>query len=308
MPRSAQPSLAVLAALLVLCRLASAQPPPEPAEALRNMFEQFGQQSEQFLPGMFSELSPEQMAELDRIAIAPREEAQFGNQVLKNYEASLRGQNLSFTRQASDTDVKYLTALVSQIRPHMTRSRQYREIDVVVVDTDAIDAYSIPGRHLIFTTGLMGNLQSEAELVGVIAHELSHLDHGHQLLPLKQAKRMKQVNDFRSGMTWVATMAKPFRPEFESQADADAVKWMLAAGYDPRQLAGLLARWDVRQTQQAGWTKMIPSFARSHPDSGRRAQVVLRLAERSQVNPQGLIIGRKNFAQRIPASEQRLPD
>jgi predicted Zn-dependent protease len=154
----------------------------------------------------------------------------------------------------------------------------------------------------------MKNVQSEAELVGVIAHELSHLDHGHQLLPLKQAKKAHQVSDFRTGMTWVATMAKPFRPEFESQADADAVKWMLAAGYDPQQLAVLLSRWDARQSQEAGWTKMIPSFARSHPDSGRRAQVVLQLFERSRVAPQGLIIGRQNLAQRIPATTRRLPD
>jgi predicted Zn-dependent protease len=227
-------------------------------------------------------------------------------QVLRNYEASLRAQKLPLTRKG--TDVQYLSTLVDQIRPHMTHAHRYGQIDVALVDTEGIDAYSIPGGHLIFTTGLMKNLKCEAELVGVIAHELSHLDHGHQLLPLKQAKRAGQVNDFRSGMAWVATMAKPFRPEFESQADADAVKWMLAAGYDPRQLAGLLNRWETRQAQEAGWTKMIPSFARSHPDSGRRAQVILELFDRSQVDPQRLIIGRQNFAKRIAASDRRLPD
>jgi predicted Zn-dependent protease len=283
-----------------------AQQPRDQAEALRNMFEQFGQQSEQFMPGMFSELSPQQMAELDRIKIAPREESQFGTQVLQNYEASLRAQNQTLTRQGKE--VKYLATLVAEIRPHMTNARRYGEIDVALVETENIDAYSVPGGHLLFTSGLMQNVQSEAELVGVIAHELSHLDHGHQLLPLKQAKKVNQVNDFRSGMTWVATLAKPFRPEFESQADADAVKWMLAAGYDARELAGLLNRWEARQAQTAGWTKMLPSFARSHPDSGRRAQVVLRLFDRARVDPDQLIIGRQNLVQRIPASERKLPD
>lgn len=300
-----RPLLAV-AAVLVIGSRAGAQHQPDPADALRNMFEQFGRQSEQFMPGMFSELTPEQMAELERTNIAPREETQFGNQVLRNYEASLRGQNLTLTRQGADA--KYLAALVAQVRPLMTNARRYANVDIAVVNSDSIDAYSIPGGHLIFTAGLMKNLQSEAELVGVVAHELSHLDRGHQLLPLKQAKRANQVSDFRSGMTWVATLAKPFRPEFESQADADAVKWMIAAGYDPRQLAALLSRWDARQAQDAGWTKMVPSFARSHPDSGRRAQVILDLFDRAHVDPQGLIVGRQNFEQRVPASVRRLPD
>ncbi|MGN6543728.1 MAG: M48 family metallopeptidase [Aureliella sp.] len=298
--------LLALAAVLLIGLPAGAQQQPDPADALRNMFEQFCRQSEQFMPGMFSELTPQQMAELERTNIAPREETQFGTQVLRNYEASLRGQNLTLTRQGED--VKYLSALVAQVRPLMNNARRYANIDIAIVNSDSIDAYSIPGGHLIFTAGLMKNLQSEAELVGVIAHELSHLDRGHQLLPLKQAKRANQVSDFRSGMTWVATLAKPFRPEFESQADADAVKWMIAAGYDPRQLAALLSRWDARQAQEAGWTKMIPSFARSHPDSGRRAQVILDLFDRAHVDPQGLIIGRQNFEQRVPASVRRLPD
>lgn len=306
MRRSLPRVFLALTALLALGMPSEAQQPQDPADALRNMFEQFGKQSEQFMPGMFSELTPKQMAELDRIPVAPREEELFGKQVLQNYEASLRGQNLTLTRQGAD--VKYLSALVAQIQPHMTHARRYADIDIALVDTDSIDAYSIPGGHLIFTSGLMENVESEAELVGVIAHELSHLDHGHQLLPLKQAKRINRVNDFRAGMSWMATTMKPFRPEFESQADADAVEWMLAAGYDPRQLAALLTRWEARQTQQAGWTKMIPSFARSHPDSGRRAQVVLRLFDRSRKDPKQLIIGRQNLAERIPASDRRLPD
>lgn len=72
-------------AFLVFChfRMAVAQ---DPADALRNMFEKFGKQSEQFMPGMFSELSPAEMAELEKVPISKREEADFGDQVLKNYE------------------------------------------------------------------------------------------------------------------------------------------------------------------------------------------------------------------------------
>ncbi|HUP79185.1 MAG TPA: M48 family metallopeptidase [Pirellula sp.] len=275
------------------------------ADALRNMFEKFGQQSEQFVPGMFSELSPAQMAELEKIPVSKREESEFGDQVLKNYEATLRTQNQSVKRDGKD--VRYLSQLVSDIRPNMSNVRRYPRIDIALVDTERIDAYSIPGGHLMFTTGLLKDVQSEAELVGVICHELSHLDRGHQLLPLRQSKRANTVMDFRSSMQWIALVAKPFRPEFESQADADAVRWMLAEGYDARELGHLLIRWDARQDQQAGWTNMLPSFARSHPDSGRRAKIVLDKVDLTPITTEKLIIGKDNLASRIAKSQSKRP-
>lgn len=299
-------------AVILICGLAvhgfcQGQAPRDPADALRNMFEKFAEQSEQFAPGMLSELTPQQMANLERIKISPREESQFGDEVLKNYEASLRTQKMTLTRQGDD--VKYLSALVMDIRPLMKNAQRYPRIDVVLVSSDETDAYSVPGGHLVFTKGLLQTAQSEAELVGVISHELSHLDHGHQLLALKQSKNMPQMNDARSSMLWMATMFKPFRAEFEAQADADAVRWMLAAGYDPRELSNLLARWDVRQDKQAGWTKMLPNFARSHPDAGRRAQSVLDDFKKiSPKKSKQLIIGRQNLAKRIPSSQRKLID
>ena len=288
---------------------ARAQPRQNPADAVRdmdavrNMFEQMGQQASQFVPGMFSELTPQQMAELERVPIAPREEADFGNQVLKNYEASLRAQNQTLTRQGGD--VTYLSALVQRIRPLMPKARRYPKIDVGLVETENIDAYSVPGGHLIFTSGLMNNVESEAELVGVIAHELSHLDRGHQLLMLKQLKTTGRISDLRSGMLWVSIMAKPFRPEFESQADADAVKWMAAAGYDPRQLAKLLRRWEASPDQNPEWTRMLPNFARSHPGSGKRAMAVLDDFARLKMNPTQLVVGEDNLIKRQPATTGR---
>lgn len=283
-----------------------AQTPRDPADALRNMFEQFAAQSEQFAPGVLSELTPEQMAKMERIKIAPREESRFGDDVLKNYQASLRSQNLTLSRQGED--VKYLAALVMDVRPHMTNAARYPKIDVALVSSEETDAYSVPGGHLIFTRGLLKSAYSEAELVGVIAHELSHLDRGHQLVALKQSKIGPQFSDPRSSMLWMATMFKPFRAEFESQADDDAVRWMLSAGYDPRELANLLARWDARQDRQAGWTKMLPNFARSHPDAGRRAQNVHDGFNSMPNRPADLIVGRQNLTKRIPSSQQRFAD
>ena len=294
----------VLILLLVLPNLALAQAPGDPAEQFKNMFETFAKQGEQFMPGMLSELTPEQMAKLEKIKVSPREESQFGSDVLKNYEVSLKAKKQAIIRAGDD--VAYITALVKVLQPNMTNAARYKQMDVAIVETKETDAYSIPGGHLIFTSGLLDSVQSEAELVGVIAHELSHLDRGHQLLTLKQSKSQPQWHDPRAAMSWMATMFKPFRPEFEAQADADAVRWMLAAGYDARQLAKLLIRWDAKQNQQAAWVNMMPDFVRSHPDSGRRAESVLKDFDRQVKNGDQLIIGQKNLQQRIPASQKRM--
>lgn len=306
------PSQSIKVAFLVsgLCWFMGAAParvgaqPPDPAEQFKNMFETFAKQGEQFMPGMFGELTPEQMTKLEKIKVSPREESQFGSDVLKNYEISLKARQQSMTRAGED--VAYLKALVKDIQPQMNNGVRYKQMDVAIVLTEEVDAYSIPGGHLLFTRGLLESVQSEAELVGVIAHELSHLDRGHQLLTLKQSKSQPQWNDPRAAMGWMATMFKPFRPEFEAQADADAVRWMLATGYDARQLAQLLARWDAKQNQQAPWVNMVPNFVRSHPDSGRRAQTVLKDFDNQARPAHQLIIGRKNLEQRIPASQKNL--
>ncbi len=290
--------------VLAVPQLVVAQVPGDPAEQFRNMFENFAKEGDKFMPGMFSELTPEQMARLEKVKVSVKEESQFGSDVLKNYEASLRGKNQAIVRSGADLD--YIKALVKDVKPQMNNAARYKEMDVALVETEEVDAYSIPGGHLIFTSGLLDNVKCEAELVGVIAHELSHLDRGHQLLTLKQSKTQPQWNDPRAAMGWMATMFKPFRPEFEAQADADAVKWMLATGYDARQLARLLARWEAKQNQQAPWVNMMPSFVRSHPDSGRRAQSVLRDFDNQAKNPNQLVVGRKNLELRIPASQKKL--
>ena len=289
--------------LLVRPDSAAAQAAADPAEQLKNMFETFAKQGDKFMPGMFSELTPEQMAQLEKIKVSTREETQYGNDVLKNYEASLKSRRLAIQRGGDD--VAYLKALVHDVQPQMVNANRYKQIDVAMVETEETDAYSIPGGHLIFTSGLLKSLKSEAELVGVIAHELSHLDRGHQLLTLKQSKTQPKWNDPRAAMTWMATMFKPFRPEYEAQADADAVRWMLATGYDARQLAQLLIRWDTRQNQQIPWVNMVPDFARSHPDSGRRAQSVLKDFDAQVKDPNQLTIGRRNLAERVPASQKK---
>ncbi len=274
-----------------------AQPPPEIFEAMKT----FSQRAEKFMPSFMGELPAEERAKLAQIEVDLRDEQRLGTQVLENYESQLRAQKKSI--QWRGRDVEYLKQLVAVIQPLMKHATRYAQIRVGIVVTDQPDAYSVPGGTLLFTTGLLDTAGSEAALVGVTAHELSHVDRGHQLLPLKQSKLTAQVTDWRQMMRTMSVM-KPFHPEFEREADEDAFHWMVEAGYDPRELAHLLESWDQRQNAQAPWIDIIPSFVRSHPDAGRRAESILKRFD-ALASGDDLYIGLENWKRRISREKKR---
>lgn len=296
----------IVAICWLSCRTAHAQNnPAAPADAFQRMFDNFASQAGPMAP-MFGKLTPEQIEKLDRIAVSPVEEKRFGQQVLDAYLQQLKQSQTAISQQGADVD--YLKQLLIQLKPLMKNSKRYRDIDVQLIASDNTDAYSIPGGHLLVTRGLLETAVSEAAIVGVLAHELSHLDRGHQLLPLKQSKLAKQPLNFKDQMMSISIIARPNRPEHESEADADAARWMMECGYDARELARLLNSWEQRQEQVAPWLKFVPGFVKSHPDAGKRAQEVVLIAERDKAMfPRATYVGVENLKLRTPRTVRSFP-
>ncbi len=278
----------------------NAQTQPPIADAMKTLG-QNSQAFEKFIPGFVREISPENRQQLAAITIAWNEEQVFGARILADYEKQLKTGGQAIVRRGRD--INYLEKLVAIVQPHMQQSKRYKNIRLGVVQTDKPDAFSVPGGTLLFTSGLIETAGSEAALVGVIAHELSHLDRGHQLLPLKQNKMLTKSVDWTKMMNAFA-IAKPFHPEFEREADSDSFAWSVASGYDPRELAHLLESWDKQQNTHTPWLDVIPTFVRSHPDAGQRALTLLKQFDTSPPNHE-LYVGQQNLARRIPRDEQR---
>jgi predicted Zn-dependent protease len=283
--------------LMILIPTLHAQRPGDAAAPLQDMFDQFAKQGNAFVPGLFGELSDEQRAKLERIEITPNEETEHGKILVNQFSEFAKERGIKIVTTGKNVD--YLRDLVAMVHPLMKNADRYPKIDIRVVSTSESDAYSIPGGHLIFTTGLLDSAQSEAALIGVVGHELSHLDRGHQLLTLKQSKALNQATDFRDGMMWGAMMARPFRPEQETEADADAVRWIMQLGYDPKELAKMLVRWQDKQSKKTPWMQFVPGFVRTHPNPGQRAKQVLDIQRRSEQEfPNAKYIGRENLSKR----------
>jgi hypothetical protein len=61
----------------------------------------------------------------------------------------------------------------------------------VVIDNDAVNAFSAPGGYVMLTSGLLKSVENEAQLAGVVAHEIAHVAHRHSLESYKSTKKLQ---------------------------------------------------------------------------------------------------------------------
>ena len=142
---------------------------------------------------MFAEFFGETQSErqlVDEVAVSREEERQIGDTSLHDLLDSLHEQKIRVVNRGNDAS--YLTSLVAEIHPLMRNAERYPAIRVYVAESKITDARAFPGGAIVCTTGLIDFAQSEAALIGVLAHELSHIDRGHLL---RTARGVKLAQD-----------------------------------------------------------------------------------------------------------------
>lgn len=124
-----------------------------------------------------------------------------------------------------------------------------------VLETDQVAAYSAPGGYIFITRGSLALCKDESELAGVLAHEVAHVSLNHGINAVKNAKetdillagaktQSQAVANFSQivdiGVDVV--MVKGYSRAQESEADKEAVNYLMDAGYDPAGLERFLER------------------------------------------------------------------
>ena len=266
------------------------------------------------LPPLFGEGAVEQRL-LDQIKVSRRQEKQIGESQFANFRKSLRGKGVRLLRRGRD--VEYLRQLVEVLHKQMTHRDRYPDFAVYLAKTKSPDARAFPGGIIIVTAGMIELAETEAALAGVLAHELSHIDRGHQLDRYRrlavaqegfQGGRFSLAEMFTRGRLMINAFARPFRPEQESEADADAARWTLRSGYSPLEFARLFDRFANRGPRQAA---QVMAFLRSHPPHRQRlaavAQVAATEARQRGIDLTELYVGRENLQRRIPRHRRAFP-
>lgn len=130
-----------------------------------------------------------------------------------------------------------------------------------VIDHPNVNAFAAPGGYVFITRGLLFQLRNEAELAGVLGHEIMHVVRKHHLEALKKQARLnlagsvasaalEQRGKDASDYEWVAAGAKTLYTrglDRDDEFDADRMGVVLAAraGYDPYGLPAVLQRLDA---------------------------------------------------------------
>jgi predicted Zn-dependent protease len=242
------------------------------------------------------------------------EERAFGNRVTQAFLAELRRNDVAVTSRGKDVD--YLRRLADRVRLLMEHAERYPSCQIYIAEASPIEAKCFPGGTLVFFRGMLDSAESEATLVGVIAHELSHVDHGHQLNMLRRMKIAEQTfsgkkgfdprSMFQNGPMLLRAFLRPFRPEDESQADLDATHWMFKLGYDPREFAKLFLRMKKAAGPPVGLAAILPSHP---PHEDRNRAVLEELDDLKAASPeQRLYVGRENLRRRITRAEREFPE
>jgi hypothetical protein len=162
-----------------------------------------------------------------------------------------------------------------------------------VLDTDAVNAFSVPGGLVFLTRGAFESCSNEAQVAALLAHEIAHVILRHavisldkdllevlrdaarremdELLKTDEATRQLIEELERVGDDLYAMSQAPFRQGLEIEADREAVFLLAAAGYDPREGLALLRRLAGRERDA--------SLLGSHPPVRVRVEVVEKALE-----------------------------
>ena len=147
-----------------------------------------------------------------------------------------------------------------------------------VIDSDAVNAYATPGGYVFVTRGLLSMLHSEAELAGVIGHEITHVVHGHYLAAVKKggfAQMAGGIIEARSGngalsgamISMVRNIyAKGLDQSDEYDADRYGMLWAARAGYAPSGLVRSLHAVAGGSAQDANYQMLMST----HPPAQER--------------------------------------
>lgn len=102
---------------------------------------------------------------------------------------------------------------------------------------------------------------------------------------------------FTTGMVMMRAWMRPFRIEYERQADLDGARWSYQAGYDCREMGQLF----LRLHQRGELVDLpVPEFLRSHPPATARHQAIVQEYQRLQAEMprHQLVIGQENLRRR----------
>jgi predicted Zn-dependent protease len=171
-----------------------------------------------------------------------------------------------------------ITEYVNRIGQNIVRNSDAKvPFTIKVIDSDDVNAFALPGGFFYVNSGLILAADDEAELAGVMAHEIAHVAARHAMKEQTRANAMQlatiplifvthswglyEAENLALSLTMPVVFMK-FSRGFESEADYLGLQYMYKAGYDPQSFIAFFEKIRALEKQKPGTISKV--FA-SHP-------------------------------------------
>ena len=204
-------------------------------------------------------------------------------------------------RQAKFIDDPVITEYVNRVGQNIVlHSDANIPFTIKVIDSDEVNAFALPGGFFYVNKGLLLVADNEAEVAGVMAHEIAHVAARHAVENQTKAGLLEYLAIGTSiflggipGMIFQNTAGLGLLGAFmkfsrgaEEEADKLGVQYMWAAGYDPSAMATMFEKLEAKNKKKPG---LIARAFASHPAPPDRRASSLALAARFPENDEYVI-------------------
>ena len=195
-------------------------------------------------------------------------------------------------QQAKLVDDPIVTEYINRVGQNIVLNSDSKvPFTIKVIDSDEVNAFALPGGFFYVNKGLILAADSEAELAGVMAHEIAHVAARHAM---ENQGKMSAINygmlagiifggpiastvlQNAGGLTQAMAFFK-FSRGAEEEADRLGVQYLYASGYDPTGMATMFEKLNSKNKKKPGTLSKLFS---SHPQSLERRDASLSLVAR----------------------------
>lgn len=199
-----------------------------------------------------------------------------------------------FRQSEDEVHSKEVEGTIDSLVTHVCRANQIdrSRIKLHLIEKDMVNAFTLPDDHMVVLTGLVTATENEGELMGVLSHEIAHMQKNHVMKKLMKEVGLSVLISMTNGGSGEAVRqavqmisSSAYDRDLEREADLTAVDYMIAADIDPEAFATLLYRMAENEEhipRQMFWVS-------THPDSKERAENIIEYIKGKKVSKKSVL-------------------